>query len=64
MPEKNPDAARYGGPGSAHQDRKHPEKDVHGAADQRQSTNPTVSKVSGGGGERDSHHTHDPRVKG
>jgi hypothetical protein len=27
-------------------------------------TNGPKSKVSGGGGERDSHHTHNPRLKG
>lgn len=26
-------------------------------------TNPPRSRVSGGGGERDKHHTHDPRTK-
>lgn len=26
MPHKNPDARRYGGPGSSHEDRGHPEK--------------------------------------
>lgn len=64
MPRKNPNAARIGGPGASHENAKHPEK----SRDQR--PHPTDLKstrksgVSGGGGEPDSHHTHDPRGKG
>src|SRR3954464_15324517 len=59
MPEKHPNTIRWGGPGASHEDRTkpmpaaapaHPE----GAA----STNPRVSQVSGGGGERDEKHSH------
>lgn len=70
MPSKNSNIERFGGPGSAHQDRTQPE-----AADQLtghkhggprageapipgEPTNPDRSQVSGGGGERDRHHTH------
>jgi hypothetical protein len=66
MPHKNPQTERFGGPGSAQQDRKHPEKAARAHADQPAPGAPTSgreSKVSGGGGERDKHHSHDPRFK-
>lgn len=66
MPDKDPDTNRAaGGPGSSHQGGSHGEahrekgKTVPGPA-----TNSSKSQVSGGGGERDSHHTHDPELKG
>jgi hypothetical protein len=56
-----------GGPGSSHQDAKHPEKQRHLDAEGKpvpgQPTNPSHSRISGGGGERDSHHTHNPGTK-
>jgi hypothetical protein len=62
MAEKNEHTERFGGPGSSQQDRKHPEK-----AEARRKgpapgspTNRRSSHVSGGGGERDRHHSHDP----
>jgi hypothetical protein len=65
MPHKNEHTERFGGPGSSRQDRKHPEK---GGKDHDQptpgsATSGRESKVSGGGGERDKHHSHDPRFK-
>lgn len=66
---KSPATERFGGPGSSHQDREHPGKNhqptgkkgggdaPHGAAP-GEHTNPRESRVSGGGGERDRHHTH------
>ncbi|NOG72893.1 hypothetical protein [Roseicella sp. DB1501] len=55
-----------GGPGSSHQGgshgRAHRERDDHGPAPD-QPTNPDRSRVSGGGGERDRHHVHDPAQK-
>jgi hypothetical protein len=63
----NPDIGRFGGPGSSHQDRDHPAKNQHfghkgggeiAAPDPGSPTNPERSRVSGGGGERDLHHTH------
>jgi hypothetical protein len=63
MPHKNPNADRFGGPGSSRQDRDHPEKGGR-QHDRRAPGSPTSrrkSKVSGGGGERDEHHTHDDR---
>lgn len=51
----------HGGPGSSHQrpDLPDPTKE-RGAADGEPTSGPT-SKVSGGGGERDRHHAHDPK---
>lgn len=57
---KHPNTIRQGGPGSSHENAKAP-LDPHkpGAEpDQR-----AHSKVSGGGGEHDTHHTHDPDRK-
>lgn len=55
-----------GGPGSSHQGgehgRAHRDRDDHGPAPDRP-TNPDHSRVSGGGGERDRHHVHDPANK-
>jgi len=64
MPDKHPNTRRFGGPGSSHENRQHPEKS------QRQNEHPTAShpvehaRVSGGGGEKDAHHTHNPAAKG
>jgi len=51
---------RQGGPGASHENAKAP-LDVKKPAPAGRRTH---SKVSGGGGERDSHHTHDPKRKG
>ena len=64
MPEKTPAADRHhGGPGSSQQNADKPKPP--NAPDPRTggSTNTPRSQVSGGGGERDEHHTHDPRTK-
>jgi hypothetical protein len=58
---KTPASIRQGGPGASHENAKAPlnipkPPPVSEAKDQ--------SKVSGGGGERDYHHTHDPDKKG
>jgi len=59
MPRKNPNAMRHGGPGSSHENAKMPpsgrgrDTDDHGER----------SRVSGGGGEADLHHSHDPHLK-
>jgi hypothetical protein len=59
--KKTPASIRQGGPGASHENAKAPLKIVKPpAADPRR----TRSAVSGGGGERDSHHTHDPEKKG
>ncbi|MER8435218.1 hypothetical protein NKH36_05370 [Mesorhizobium sp. M1312] len=46
---------RHGGPGASHENAKEPPAD----SDLRSRSN-----ISGGGGERDSHHTHDSEKKG
>lgn len=66
--QHNPTVDRFGGPGSSHQDHAHPGKNNQptghqgggdsGASPPGTPTNPRESRVSGGGGERDSHHTH------
>jgi hypothetical protein len=65
MPRKNPNAKRFGGPGSSQQDREHPEK-IESGKDAPAPGTPTSgrsSKISGGGGERDEHHSRDPRFQ-
>jgi hypothetical protein len=53
----------HGGPGSSHQDATEPHRpERHGPAP-GEPTNPPRSRVSGGGGERDIHHTHNPATK-
>jgi hypothetical protein len=58
---KSPNTIRNGGPGASHENAKQapdPKKSESNATQRNR------SKVSGGGGERDSHHTHDPDKKG
>jgi len=69
----NEHTGRFGGPGSSHQDREHPGKNhqptgkkgggarAGTAPPPGAPTNPSNSRVSGGGGERDTHHTHTDR---
>ena len=52
---------RQGGPGAAHENAKRPLEVKKPLADNPMRRH---SRVSGGGGERDSHHTHDPEDKG
>jgi hypothetical protein len=65
MPNKNPNTERFGGPGSSRQDRQHPEKGgkAHHAPAPGAPTSGRKSVVSGGGGERDKHHTHEDRER-
>jgi len=58
---KSPATIRQGGPGAAHENAKEPliVKKPPADTDQRRH-----SRVSGGGGERDEHHTRDPEQKG
>jgi hypothetical protein len=58
---KTPSSIRQGGPGAAHENAKAPLKIKKPPSDSSQRK---FSKVSGGGGERDLHHTHDPAQKG
>ena len=72
MTDKNSDSGRFGGPGSSHQDREHPGKNRQttghkGGGEQAgtppapgSATNTHDSRISGGGGERDRHHSHTP----
>jgi hypothetical protein len=58
---KSPNTIRQGGPGASHENAKAPlkvNKPRHGGSRRGHST------VSGGGGEHDSHHSHDPEKKG
>ncbi|MFC3123479.1 hypothetical protein ACFOD4_00275 [Pseudoroseomonas globiformis] len=72
MPQDNANTGRHGGPGSSHQNQQDPSKSSatgrKGGGDNSgpeagSSTNPDHSRVSGGGGERDRNHTHDPDTK-
>ena len=53
----------HGGPGSSHQDATEPQPHRQAGPRPGEPTNPNRSRVSGGGGERDIHHTHDPKTK-
>lgn len=66
--EQKPEADRTGGgPGSSHQGGAHGhttrDRDDRGP-EAGGPTNTAQSRVSGGGGERDSHHTHDAAKRG
>lgn len=58
---KSPGTIRQGGPGSSQQNAKAPLDPRKPGSD---TDTRTISKVSGGGGEQDRHHTHDPKRKG
>ena len=58
---KTPSSIRQGGPGAAHENAKAPLEIKKPPPDTGQRKHSTVS---GGGGEKDSHHTHDPEHKG
>jgi hypothetical protein len=57
---KSPNTIRQGGPGASHENAKSPLEVKKPTADDPQRQR---SKASRGGGERDGHHTHDPRKK-
>ncbi len=59
--KKTPASIRQGGPGASHEDAKAPLKIPKPPAETDRRTR---SKVSGGGGEHDRHHSHDPKRKG
>jgi hypothetical protein len=65
MPHKKLETERFGGPGSSRQDRKHPKKGgrEHESPVPGSSTSSRKSQISGGGGERDQHRTHDDRER-
>ena len=58
---KAPQTIRHGGPGAAHENAKKPLEIRKPQPDEEARHR---SHVSGGGGERDSHHAHDPARKG
>lgn len=64
MSDKHPNSERVGGPGAAHENRKEPQKSRPRGQRPEDSHSEKRTGVSGGGGERDSHHTHDPPLKG
>ena len=63
MPEKNENTHRWGGPGSSHENHDEPEPQKGDSRAPGEPTNTPYSHVSGGGGERDRHHGHDPANK-
>ena len=63
MPKKHPNAERWGGPGASHEDRTEPQPPKADPRPPGTPTNIRHSQVSGGGGERDVHHSHDPKDK-
>jgi hypothetical protein len=58
---KSPNTIRQGGPGASHENAKAPLEIRKPPADPEEQSH---SAVSGGGGEKDYHHTHDPEKKG
>jgi hypothetical protein len=63
--KKTPAADRsHGGPGSSGQDANKPARETESGREPGEPTSGRRSRVSGGGGERDSHHTHYPPGKG
>jgi hypothetical protein len=63
MPDKHPNSERWGGPGASHEDRSEPPPRKADPRPPGTPTNSRRSRVGSGGGERDSHHSHDPREK-
>lgn len=69
MPHKNPNTERFGGPGASNENAKTHISSKRLRADSGQKKEGTHrnhehSAISGGGGELDSHHTHNPSTKG
>lgn len=63
MPKKHPNTVRWGGPGASHEDRTKPIPEPTDPRPDGAPTNPSVSQVSGGGGERDEKHTHKDHMR-
>src|ERR1043166_8633988 len=63
MPRKHPTAARVGGPGASHENRKQPAKSKPRGPHPLWRKSTRHAGVSGGGGEPDSHHSHEPKGK-
>lgn len=64
MPKNDPKGKRLGGPGAAHENAKRPEKSRPPRPRPEETKSARHTGISGGGGERDSHHSHDPKLKG
>ena len=64
MSHKHPNTERIGGPGASHENAKEPRKSRKPEPRPEETKSDRHTGISGGGGERDSHHTHDPRLKG
>lgn len=58
-----PETRRWGGPGSSRDDATKPPPEEHPKGARAPGRMTRHSQVSGGGGERDVHHGHDPRRK-
>jgi hypothetical protein len=63
MPDNHPNSQRIGGPGASHENRQEPEKSQPRGPHPSAKKSPRHAGPSGGGGEPDSHHTHDPAGK-
>lgn len=68
MPRKHPRTERFGGPGASTENARTGVSSKRPKAETGQDKvngrrNPHHSAISGGGGELDSHHTHDPRTR-
>lgn len=63
MPSKHPNTERHGGPGASHENRQAPQKSRGAKPPSPSERKLGRSGISGGGGERDVHHTRDPRTK-
>lgn len=64
MARKAPQTDRgHGGPGSSHEDATQPQQPRKAKPQPGEPTNEGISHVSGGGGERDRHHSHNPARK-
>lgn len=66
---KHEKAGRFGGPGASNENARTGISGKRAKPDAGQkkhgmTRNPHHSAISGGGGELDSHHTHDPELKG
>jgi hypothetical protein len=64
MPLRSPQKQdRVGGPGASHENRKHPERSQPRGPQPEAEKSTRNSGTSGGGGEPDRHHSHDPNGK-
>lgn len=59
--DKDPRTIRQGGPGASHENAEAPKDPRKPGKDPED--RPQRSKTSGGGGEADSHHSRDPKLK-